>query len=72
MFTSNPFNFNQLEFNFGIFNGRGDITKNNDASGSLEYVARIDYTFGLNFKPIYGKLILPGKLKISDLSLIHI
>ena len=66
MFTSSPFNFNQLEFNIGIFNGRGDITKNNDASGSLEYIARIDYTFGLNFKPIYGKLILPGKLKISD------
>ena len=56
----------QIIFNFATVNGRGDVTKNNDKSGSLETIARLDYTFGLNFGKYGNKTILPGRLKIAD------
>ena len=56
----------RLRINLGLFNGRGNITKNNDSSGKFEYISRIEYDFGFNLNPKYGKLILPGRLKIAD------
>tara|TARA_B100001741_G_C16539609_1_gene593664 strand:- start:865 stop:2277 length:1413 start_codon:yes stop_codon:yes gene_type:complete len=56
----------RLKFDIGIFNGRGDITKNNDSSGNLEFVSRLDYTFGVNFDKRYGTFHLPGRLKIEN------
>ena len=62
----------QLTMYFAMFNGRGEVTKNNDNSGKLEYVARLNYTFGINpFGKHYGPVFLPGRMKYKEIDFRH-